>query len=516
MNETNHTWVEHISLVPPSLGNNTADADRLLAALRQRLGTGVIAVELDLLRRLPDLLRQWDYKARCVVFFDGFQTFLVGVTDPRSNALCAGLAVDLGTTRVVARLIDLETAAVLAESSFENPQTAVGDDILTRIHYADKSGGLDHLHELILHGLNDTIDALCIRAGIDTEHLYLLAVAGNTTMTHLFLKLPPRWIIREPYIPAVNTPGALKADELGIHANQQAKVFLFPNVGSYFGGDLISGILFSQLHRSQETALLVDVGTNAEVVLGNREWLIACAGAAGPALEGGVTQIGAKAGPGIIDTLAVEPETGDLSFDTIGHLPPRGVCGSAIIDLVAGLFANGILDIRGKLVPGKSPGKIEEKDGIRAYTVVPGPLSATGAPLTLSQPDIDNLIRSKAAMYTILDTLALSVGLTLPDITTFYVAGAFGSLINPRSAIGIGMLPDLPLERFKVLGNSSLEGAALLLSSRAPITEIAAIRDRITYLELNVNQDFMNRFSAAKFLPHTDTSLFPSVNVPEQ
>ncbi|MFZ5563255.1 MAG: ASKHA domain-containing protein, partial [Thermodesulfobacteriota bacterium] len=408
----------------------------------------------------------------------------------------------------------LETTAVLAETSFENPQTGVGDDILTRIHYADRSDGLDHLHSLVIAGLNDAIDDLCGRAGIQTKNLYLLAVAGNTTMTHLFLKLPPRWIIREPYIPAVNTPGSIKAIEIGIHAHPLARVFCFPNVGSYFGGDLVSGILYSRLHRADETAILVDVGTNAEVVLGNREWLIACAGAAGPALEGGVTQIGAKAGPGIIDTIAVNAGTGEVAFETIEHLPPKGVCGSALIDLVAQLFMNGILDIRGKLVPGKAPGKIKESDGVLSYTVVPAHLSATGRPLTLSQPDIDNLIRSKAAMYTILDTLALSVGLTLPDIAFFYVAGAFGSLINPRSAIGIGMLPDLPLERFKVMGNSSLEGAALLLSSREPIKEIASIRDRITYLELNVNQDFMNRFSAAKFLPHTDISLFPSVRAP--
>jgi len=514
MNDTNQTWVEQVFLVPPSLRDNTADADRLLAALRNRLKTDVLLADIGLLRDLPDRLRQWGYQARCVLFSDGNVFYLVDVTDPEAQTPCAGLAVDLGTTRVVTRLINLETAAVLAETSFENPQTTIGDDILTRIHYTDRPGGLDHLHDLIINGLNRAIDELCDQAGINTTDLYLLAVSGNTTMTHLFLKLSPRWIIREPYIPAVNTPGIVKAGELGIDANPRARVFCFPSVGSYFGGDLISGILFGQLHRSDDTSLLVDVGTNAEVVLGNREWLIACAGAAGPALEGGVAKIGAKAGPGVIDTISIDPATGDVTFDTIEHLAPKAICGSALIDLVAQLFAGGILDIRGKLVPGKAPGRIETDDGIVAYVVVPAEQSATGQALVFAQPDIDNIIRSKAAMYTILETLTASVGLALSDIETFCVAGTFGSLINPRSAITIGMLPDLPIERFRVLGNSSLEGAALLLSSRHPVTEIAAIRNRITYLELNVNQEFMNRFSAARFLPHTDTTLFPSVTVP--
>ncbi|MEW6078727.1 MAG: ASKHA domain-containing protein [Thermodesulfobacteriota bacterium] len=510
------TWVEHVSLVPPSLSDNTADADRLLAALRKTFGIGTIPIDMSLLRLLPDRLRQWGYRARCLVFSDGSTAHLAGLTAADDHRPMAGLAVDLGTTMIAIRLIDLGTGRAMAESSFENPQTARGDDILTRIHFAEGTDdGLTRLHRLTLEGLNAAVSGLCRANGLSAEDVYLVALAGNTTMTHFFLNLPARWLIREPYIPVVNEPGIIRAADLGMAVNPLARVYVFPNIGSYFGGDLVSGILYSGLARGDRTCLLVDVGTNAEVVFGNRDWLIACAGAAGPALEGGVTSIGAKAGPGVIHRLALDPETHLITTETINGLPPKGICGSALIDLVAGLFTAGILDIRGKLT-GDRHGRIVDNDGIREFVVVPAEASATGRPLALSQPDIDNLIRSKAAMYTILRTLTTTVGLSFDDIDTFYVAGTFGSLINPRSAITIGMLPDLPMEKFTVLGNSSLEGAAMVLSSRGPIREIPEIKKRLTYLELNVNQDFMNRFSAAKFLPHTDVSRFPSVTVPRQ
>jgi uncharacterized 2Fe-2S/4Fe-4S cluster protein (DUF4445 family) len=298
--------------------------------------------------------------------------------------------------------------------------------------------------------------------------------------------------------------------------NPLARTLIFPNIGSYFGGDLIAGILYSEIYKREETAILVDVGTNAEVVLGNKNWLIACAGAAGPALEGGVTRMGMTAGPGVIDKIAVDPDTREFKVHTIEEKPPRGICGSGVIDLAAQLFLSGMMDIRGKLVPDAGGSRLKEIDGLLHLVVVPADHSDTGTDLTISQADLDSLIRSKAAMYTILETITASVGMTPAELKRFYVAGTFGSFIDPRSAISIGMLPDLPLESYQPLGNSSLEGAALALTSAACLEEIDRLRDRITYLELNVNQEFMNRFSAAKFLPNTDPSLFPSVRVWEK
>ncbi|MCK5203950.1 MAG: DUF4445 domain-containing protein [Desulfobacterales bacterium] len=410
MSKNSTPWIQTVTLTPPSLKDNTADADRLIQALKSRLDTPVIDIDLDLLKILPAVLRHSRFNIRCILFKEKQHWVLTGITDAKDATLIAGLAIDLGTTRVVLRLLDLATGRTLAESAFDNPQEVIGPDILARIHFAEKENGLKKLNKLIISGLNN-----------------------------------------------------------------------------------------------------VDVGTNAEVVLGNENWLIACAGAAGPALESSVTRMGMTAGPGVIDRIAVEPDTLEFNTHIIDDLPPKGICGSGVIDLAARLFLTGMIDIQGNLVAAVCGPKIKEIDGLLHLVVVPAEKTATGFDLTISQADLDSLIRSKAAMYTILETLTDSVGITPQDLESFFVAGTFGAFINPESAISIGMLPDLPLDRYKPLGNSSLGGATLALQSDKYHPEIGQIRDRITYMELNVNQNFMNRFSAAKFLPHTNTRLFPSV-----
>jgi uncharacterized 2Fe-2S/4Fe-4S cluster protein (DUF4445 family) len=365
-------------------------------------------------------------------------------------------------------------------------------------------------------GINTGIQRLCSTAGIPVESVYAMGLAGNTAMTHLFMGLCPRWIIREPYIPVVNTPPVMDASALGVHISPRGRVLVFPNIGSYFGGDLIAGILYSGVHNREEISFLVDVGTNAEVLLGNRHWLMACAGAAGPALEGGAARMGMPAGPGAIDRVRIEPGSKAFDIHTIDEEPARGICGSGLIDLAAQLFRAGMIDIRGRFEAAHCGERLVERDGVRHLVVVSAESSGTGEVLTLSQTDLDSLVRSKAAMYTILNTIAGTVGVTFSDIETFYVAGTFGAFIDPESAIGIGMLPDLPRDRFVAIGNSSLEGAALSLTTNNRLAEIDSIRDRVTYMELNVNQEFMARFSAAKFLPHTDRTLFPSVRLPDK
>ncbi len=510
--ENSESWVRRISLPEPSLKDNTGDADRLSAALKRELKTDhPVEIDLQLMRLLPDYIRHWSYKLKCILFKNRGKYVLAGVCDGNGTQPVAGLAVDLGTSRVVARLINLESKETLAESAFDNPQAAVGPDILVRIHHADTSSGLEELNSLIISALNRTIKKLCKECAMETTDIFLVIVSGNTAMTHLFLKLNPHWIIREPYIPAANRPPLIKAAELGISVNPTGKLMVFPNIGSYFGGDLISGILYSGIHLQEETSIMVDVGTNAEVVLGNKHWLIACAGAAGPALEGGVTRMGMMAEPGVIDQVKIDPETLDFKIHTIEDKPPVGICGSGLIDLAANLFSSKMIDIRGKFTPSICGNRLKEKDDIFYLIIVPEAESGTGKALTISQPDLESLIRSKAAMFTILETITNTVGMTLEELSAFYVAGTFGSFINPASAITIGMLPDLPIESYQPLGNSSLGGATLVLTNPRGLDEIDVIRDRITYMELNVNQDFMNRFSAAKFLPHTDPFRFPSV-----
>ena len=340
-----------------------------------------------------------------------------------------------------------------------------------------------------------------------------LCVSGNTSMAHFFLKQNPYHLCREPYIPVVNGPDPFAASELDLKLHPEAVVWIMPSIGSYFGGDLISGILASGLDRQEETSMLIDVGTNAEVVVGNSDWLIACAGAAGPALEGGVARMGMRAEPGAIEHCAIDTESGRIEYQTIGGKPARGICGSGVIDLVAGLYLARIIDIRGKFRPRQpqAAGRlVPHGDGL-AYVVVSAEESGVGEAILLSQLDIDALMRSKAAMYSILATITNQVGVAFHDLHRIYVAGAFGKHISPRQAIVLGMLPDLPLEVYRPLGNSSLAGAELMLTDASARARCKEVMAKVTYVELNVNQEFMIRFSGSRFIPHTDHTLFPSV-----
>jgi len=518
----NHAWIKRVSprLSPPSLKDNTADVDRLVKGIKKGLGDEEVSVDFAQIRGVTRSLRNHDYEVSAVLFQEHNCWHLIDVFGAKGGANIYGLALDLGSSTLVLRLMDLESGGIRDETSFHNPQIEIGADILTRIHFAAQDGGLSKLQDILIEKLNEAISKLVKKNGIASESLMGMSVAGNTTMTHLFLGLDPYWICREPYIPVVNSPGLLKSRDLGIKINPGAPILISPNVGSYFGGDLIAGILASGMTHQGETAFLVDVGTNAEVVIGNRDWLMACAGAAGPALEGGVANMGMMAGPGVIDRIVIDPATREFEIRAIpddGSIEapqgqkPVGICGSGLIDLAAQLFLAGMIDLRGKFVAERCGKRLMEIDGIRHLIVVPSEDSGTGQTLTLCQTDIDGLIRSKAAMYTILTTIGNTVNISLKEISRFYIAGTFGSYIDPQSAITIGMIPDLPLETYVSLGNTSLNGASMALLNTDAKVKLFQIRDQITYLELNVNQEFMNLFSAAKFIPHTDRSLFPSV-----
>jgi uncharacterized 2Fe-2S/4Fe-4S cluster protein (DUF4445 family) len=507
-------WTARIELPLPSLQDNTADADRLCIALQREFNFDNLDIDFSLRRKLPSLLRNNNYCLRCLVFEDNGRGILIHAAPDDDQTILAGLAIDLGTTRVVMRLVNLQSRETLSEVSFDNPQVHIGPDVLARIHHADQDGGLNALQELIIEAINRQLSDMCRKCKLTETDVHLIAVAGNTAMGHLFAGFPVHWMIREPYIPAVNRFGLVRAAEINLTVAAEARVFIFPNVGSYFGGDLIAGIISTGMHKLSETAILVDVGTNAEVVLGNKDWLMACAGAAGPALEGGMSRMGTTAAPGVIDRVRIDPQSRGFTIQTIGDLSPVGICGSGVIDLAAQLFLAGMVDIRGKFRPEACGERLAYPHDLAHLTLVTADASGSGKDLCISQADMDSLVRSKAAMYTILETITGAMGLSLQDLQVFYVAGTFGSLIDPESAITIGMIPDLPLERYHSMGNTSLNGAAMVLTQRSISREIDNVRDTITYLELNVNQDFMNRFSAAKFIPHTHRDRFPSVSKP--
>lgn len=507
-------YVQSLAMTPPGLGNNTADVQRLEQALKKKLKTGYVHVPLHLMADLPVRLREWDWQTKVVLFKDRRSFKVVALLNPKDAGPVLGAAVDIGTTRMVISLMDLETGEKISENGLDNPQSQIGPDVLTRIHHARTPAGRAELQGLVIEALNRHLARLCKENNLSPDRVFLLAGAGNTAMTHLFLGLPAFGIIQEPYIPCTNIPDLLDAASLGLNIHPKGQVFLFPNIGSYFGGDLLAGILAADLDQKQKPCIMVDVGTNAEIVLGNKDWLMACAGAAGPALESGVSQMGMTAKPGVIDRVAVDSASRDLIIHTIDDQPPVGICGSGMIDLAAALFVTGRIDIRGKLVPDACGDRLIDMDGIPAFVLVARAQSGTGNSICLSQVDLNSLTSAKAAMYTILEVIvSQTAGLSFLDLEQFYVAGTFGSFINPNAAITIGMLPDIPLDRFQVLGNTSLKGAEQVLIDPEAFDRVMAIRETITYIELNVNQQFMNLFSGAKFYPHTDTSRFPSIKV---
>ncbi len=501
-----------VTAPPPSLKDNTADLDRLRRALREGLGHGSLVVPWRWAGRVAANFREAGFSGAAIVNDGEGRLELVDFL-PRPPDVLPGLALDLGTTYLEATLLDLASGRRLARGHHLNGQIRFGDDILSRIHEAGQGTGLSELQGAVIGSINELATGLARQAGIAPQEIRALSVAGNPTMIHLFLGLDPRHLCREPYIPLVNAPDLTAAWELNLALHPAAPVYVLPGVGSYFGGDLIAGILASGLDQGEKTAMLIDVGTNAEVVLGNRDWLIACAGAAGPALEGGVARMGMRAGPGAIEHLDIDPATLSISWQTIDKQPARGLCGSGIIDLVAGLYLGRVIDQRGKFRPGSDPRRLRRGEHGLFYLVVPEEEAADGRAVILEQADLDALMRSKAAMYAILSTLTAQVGVDFAELDRICVAGAFGRHIDPRRAITLGMLPDLPLAVYQPIGNSSLAGAELALASGAARSRSLQIMRSITYVELNVNQEFMLRFSGAKFIPHTNHALFPSVPV---
>jgi len=505
---------------PPSLQDNTGDLDRLKKSVSRHFQEGRrLLTPFDRIVPVAEKFRRAGFKGLAVVNALEPGIELVDFL-PAKPGLLPGMALDLGTTHLEASLINLFDGKILARANLENAQIDYGADILTRIHFAtrrDKDGpgnGRAVLHDKILSCVNDLAVELARRAGVEATDIRALGISGNTTMVHFFLKLDPYHLCREPYIPMVNSPDPYHAAELGLAIHPASPVWIMPSVGSYFGGDLLAGILATGLDLKKKTCMLIDVGTNAEVVIGNRDWLIACAGAAGPALEGGVVQRGMRAGPGAIEHVHFDPG-GPIRYTTVDGGPAKGICGSGLIDLMAALYLARIIDMRAKfrLADSAAPlhDRIVRSGNGPAFVVVPADRSADGKPVMVNQIDLDALMRSKAAMYSILTTLIGQVGLSFTDLHHIYVAGAFGRHIAPRQAITLGMLPDLPLSVYRPVGNSSLAGAEMILTSRRARKRCHKVVKKITYIELNVNQEFMIRFSGSRFIPHTDHDLFPSV-----
>ncbi len=501
-----------LTLAPPSLDDPAADLERVTRELA-KLGMAYIDVPLSVAAKLPGVLRDSEFKVTASVGF-AHRPRLINVEAGDTSSRNFGLAVDLGTTNIVAALIDLNSGETIGEESSVNPQVMHGEDILTRIHYCIGDGHLAELQQDAARCINSLAGVLAGRAGIREDEISCVSVSGNTTMAHLLLGLDPYNICRAPYVPTANRFDLMRAKDLGLSVNPEGLVYVLPNVGSYVGGDIVAGVLVSGMRESEDVSLFVDVGTNAEIVVGNKDWLLVCAGAAGPALEGGVVGFGMRAMPGTIERIKVDPLSFEPEYSVIGGLKPKGLCGSALIDLLAELFTTGLIDGRGKFTDPGMSNRVKEIDGRNAYVVAYAPETEGGVEIVFTENDIDNLIRTKAAMYTALCVITGELGIKFGELAGFYIAGTFGAYIAADKAVAIGMVPDIDLGKYKLLGNSSLKGATLALISMKKISEIEDIASVMTYKQMNVSADFMNEFRAAMFLPHTDSALFPSVRRP--
>ena len=495
-----------LSLKTPDETVPISDAARIKLALGA-LGYTSVSIPLHILRKLYPLCRNAQFDITVTMVRRQWDWVLTDVEAGDTTKQHFGLAVDYGSTTIIMQLVDLNSGAVLWEERAVNGQTQYGTDILTRITYAmEDPSHKDNLHQATITTFQNLLDSITEATGIQAAKCPVMILSGNTTMIHFLLKLDAWTVFASPFAPVSSDPGFFWGSELGVPFEGQ--IYIIPAASNYVGGDIVSGLLVLDLHKKAETSLFFDIGTNGELVLGNREWLLAGAGAAGPALEGYISRFGMRAGKGTIDSVKIQGEK--IRFTTIGNQKPVGICGSGIIDLIAEMRLNGWINIAGELNPEASP-QIQKFDGELAAVYATAEESANGEPLYFSQTDIMQYLDTKAAAYTMVECLLDSAGIGFGDLDKCYLSGAFPAHSNLESAIAVGIFPDLPRENFKVLKNSSLDGARTLLLDHSRLDEIQDLLDRIYCVQFASIPDFLVRMQAAKFIPHTDMNRYPTI-----
>ena len=500
-----------VTMAEPTLDDTMPDNERLTWAIQEALGVEKVELPFCVMEKMADILRQYNFTvcAKGMLEADTFRCMeLCGPEDK----IMVGCAIDIGTTTVTMVLTDLENGTLLAKGSSGNGQIRYGADVINRIIEQGKPGGRKKLQDAILkETLNPIITNLCKSAGVSPWSILRLSVGANTTMNHLFVGVDAAPIRMEPYIPSFFAWEGLLAGDLKLPANPLAPVRIAPNIGSYVGGDITAGTLASGIWDRDEMSLFIDLGTNGEIVYGNRDFLMSCACSAGPAFEGGDISSGMRATDGAVEACTIDIDTMEPTLSIIGDAGQKcvGICGSGIIDLISELFRCGIINAKGLFV---REGKriLRDAHGMGRYVVAFPEESETGREVALNEVDIDNFIRAKGAIFSAIDTLLQSVDMQPEDIDTVYVAGGIGSGINMKNAVNIGMFPDVDIEKFHYIGNSSLTGAHAMVVSDAAAAKTAEVAANMTYLELSTYPGYMDSFVAACFLPHTDARLFPN------
>jgi uncharacterized 2Fe-2S/4Fe-4S cluster protein (DUF4445 family) len=504
-----------LTLTPPSMDDQIDDWSRIQTALRTQADVDKVNVSLNSLRYIGKMLRDCEWKVTAILETDpaGGPARLVNLLPCHSKETDPlwGVAIDIGTTTVSLWLVDLITGKVQAQVAEYNGQIARGEDVISRIIYASKNGGENELRELVLDTIDQLLVTACKRLNARPAEVVKATITGNSTMMHLLLGIPAASIRLSPFITAVNHLPPMTAREIGLHIHPEATVDCLPGVASYVGADITAGVLSSGLDQTEDMTLFIDVGTNGEIVMGNRDLQITCACSAGPAFEGAGVVNGMRATSGAIEEVWIDGETYEPSYRVIGNKKPKGICGSGLISLLSEAFLTGILDKAGNVNLTLPTPRVREGAHGAEYVVAWGTETASGEDIVLSRVDIDNLLRAKAAIYAGFTVLADQVGIPLESVAKVQVGGSFGKYINVEKAVQIGLLPDMPWDQFEFLGNTSIKGAYMALLDWRKRQQIADIASRMTYIELSADNTFYEAFTSALFLPHTDLSKFPSV-----
>ncbi|MEI6148484.1 MAG: ASKHA domain-containing protein [bacterium] len=503
----------YIELPKPTIDDSICDQERVFRELRKTRDIPIMQTGLAVLNRLPDILRQSGWKVTVLLGCRGGTVEVVDVEPGDTSAINIGVALDLGTTTVVAHLVDLNTSRTLATKAKYNSQISFGDDVIARIMFSATPERRTQLRDVVVNDINDLITALVVDAKIRLNDVSMVACAGNTTMIHLLCGLNPANIRKDPYVPAACCPPTIRAAEVGIKINSRGLLSVLPSVASYVGGDVVADVLVSGMMRSSELSLLIDLGTNGELVVGNSDWMVCCSASAGPSFEGGGITCGMRATNGAIEHIQLGPNGSITVCNVVGGGKPLGLCGSGLIDAVAELLKTGCIDRRGRFDPAICGSRLRESEtGDKEFLLYPGSQTALGRDLVLTEADINNLIHSKGSIYMATECLLDHVGMKFEDLQHVYIAGGFGNYLKIEQGVRIGLLPDLAHSKFKYIGNGSVLGAKMVLLSQEALQYVhEKIAGAMTYLELSSNHKYMNEYSSCLFLPHTDIEKFPSL-----
>jgi uncharacterized 2Fe-2S/4Fe-4S cluster protein (DUF4445 family) len=503
----------NVRLAEPSMDDQTDDWSRLETAMRQQHKIENIAASISLLRKLGNILREGNWEINLIVEMIGSNA--IKIIDIRSGISfddpIYAAAIDIGTTTVSLWLVDLTDGKVRAQVAEYNDQIVRGEDVISRIIFSSKDKGAEELQSRVIGTINKLCETACKRINIQPSEVIKAVIAGNSTMIHLLLGIPAASIRLSPFITAINHPPKVSSHELGFNFSADAIIDCLPGVASYVGADISAGVLSSGQYIAEPITLFIDVGTNGEIVFGNRDWLVTCACSAGPAFEGAGVVDGMRATTGAIEEVWINTETYEPSIRVIGGAKPRGICGSGLISLIAEMFLTGVLDKAGNVNLTLPTKRAREGDHGGEYVVAWADETAHGKDVVITRVDVDNLLRAKAAIYAGFTVLAEQVGMTLDNVEQMFIGGSFGKYINIEKAIQIGLLPDMPWDKFHFLGNTAIKGAYMALLETTQRENITDIAKRMTYIELSADNTFYDAFTSALFLPHTDMHKFPSV-----